>query len=124
MKMLLLALLAALALAACGGSDQPAAPPPPANLSIDEVLASPPEGPVTVRGAIVAPEGEPVRLCSALAESYPPQCGGSSLVVEGLDLATLKGLTSTNDPSLAQVTWSEGEVSLLGEVENGILTVS
>ena len=60
-----------------------------------------------VKGTIVAPAGEAIRLCSALLESDPPQCGGSSLVVEGLDLSTVEGLTETNDPSLAQVQWSE-----------------
>jgi hypothetical protein len=77
-----------------------------------------------VEGFILAPEGQPVQLCSAMLESYPPQCGGSSLVVEGLDLESVEDLTSTEDPSLAQVTWSETEVSVLGDIENGVITVS
>ena len=130
----LFALALALAMTACGGngaSGEPGgtppstgAPIPGGGLSIDEAIASTLEGPLMVKGSIVAPEGEPVRLCSALLESYPPQCGGSSLVVEGLDLETLEGLTSTDDPSLAQVSWSEAEVSVLGHVENGVITVS
>jgi hypothetical protein len=128
----LLAVLAAgVALAGCGGAEEPGAQPPSSGapipgggLSIDEAIASSLPGPLQVKGFIVAPEGEPVRLCSALLESYPPQCGGSSLVVEGLDLAAVEGLTSTDDPSLAQVTWSEAEVSLLGDVADGVITVS
>ncbi len=100
MRLLPLAVAASLVLAACGGSDE-----------------------TTVRGHVVAPEGGPVRLCEALAESYPPQCGGSSLTVEGLDLASVPGLTSTGDPALAQVRWSEGEVELTGVVTGGILRV-
>ena len=133
----ILALALALSAAACGGGDESSAPPPsdPAppssgapipggGLSIDEAIASTLGGPLMVKGFIVAPEGEPVQLCSALLESYPPQCGGSSLVVENLDLEVLEGLTSTDDPSLAQVTWSAAEVSVLGDVADGVITVS
>jgi hypothetical protein len=130
-----LAVTIVLVAAACGGDNtaggdpggvppSAGAPIPGGGLSIDEAIASTLPGPLTVKGFLVAPEGEPVRLCSLLAESYPPQCGGSSLVVEGLDLATVEGLTSTNDPELAQVTWSQSEVSLPGDVEDGVLTVS
>ncbi len=131
-----LAPVVAVALAACGGGSETAppadtgtppsqgAPIPGGGLSVQEAIDSTLEGPLAVKGYIVAPEGEPVRLCTALLESYPPQCGEPSLVVEGLDLETLEGLTSTSDPSLAQVTWSDAEVSLLGEVENGVITVS
>ena len=100
------------------------APIPGGGLSIDEALASTLTGPLMVKGYIVAPAGEPVRFCSALLESYPPQCGGPSLVVEGIDLSTVEGLTETSDPSLAQVQWSDAEVSLLGAVEDGTLTLS
>jgi hypothetical protein len=127
----------ALIAAACGGGgggagapDTGGAPPsqgapiPGGGLSIQEAIDSTLAGPLAVRGFIVAPEGERVRLCTALLESYPPQCGEPSLVVEGLELATIEGLESTDDPSLAQVTWSDAEVSLLGTVEDGVLTVS
>lgn len=99
MRLLLLPFAASIALAACGGSDE------------------------TVRGYVVAPEGAPVRLCQMLAESYPPQCGEPSLVVEGLDLASVPGLVSTDDPALARVSWSEGEVELTGVVTDGVLRV-
>lgn len=134
---------AALALAGCGGSDE-AAPAPPAptepafpaptdssgpavsagapapggGLSIDDALASTLDEPLLVTGFLVRTATE-TRLCSALAESFPPQCGGSSLVVDGLDEATLPdGLTREGD-----VTWSETPVSLLGAVDDGTITV-
>ncbi len=128
------ALAAALALVACGGGNEDAAstaPPPSAGapapgggLSIAEALASSLEGPLAVRGYLVALEGETPRLCSALLESYPPQCGSPSLALEGVDLSSIDGLRRTDDPSLASVTWSESEISLLGTVEDGVLTVS
>jgi hypothetical protein len=132
----------ALLLAACGGAQEsgpePAttgavatsatpsagAPIPESGLTIEEALASTLEGALLVKGHLVAAEGAQPRLCTALLESYPPQCGEPSLAIEGLDLSALEGLSHTEDPSLAQVTWSDGEISLLGPVEDGTLTVS
>ncbi len=132
----LLAVAAAIGAAGCGGGSDagtPAdtgaapsqgAPIPGGGLSIQEAIDSTLEGPLMVKGYLVAPEGGPVRLCSALLESYPPQCGEPSLVVEGLDLATVEGLAQTSEPDLAQVTWSDAEISILGDVEDGVITVS
>ena len=118
-------LSAALATAGCGsGSGGATSGAPSAEvLSVAQALAAPAGQPIRVRGALIAPEGAAVRLCSAILESYPPQCGGPSLVVSGLDLSTVPRLTHTNDPSLAQVTWSQGEIVLAGVVSDGILTV-
>ncbi len=110
-----------LGLAGCGADGGSSAQGP---LSVEQALSSSPEEPVTVTGFVVAPEGGPVRLCSALLESYPPQCGEPSLVVEGLDLDTVAGLSRTNDPSLAQVVWSDATVPVFGELADGVLTVS
>jgi hypothetical protein len=66
---------------------------------------------VTVAGALfVDPDGT-VRLCDAIAESFPPQCGGDRIVVEGLDLDAVAGLQTEGD-----VSWAEG-VTLFGAVE-------
>ena len=124
----------ALLASACGGggSSSPTAPPPAATgaapsagapiagggLSVEEALASTLAGPLMVTGNLVAAHDE-VRLCSALLESYPPQCGGASLLVQGLDLTTVEGLQT-----VAGVSWTDGRVSLLGDVANGVLTVS
>ena len=118
-----LMIVLALAVAACGSR---AGKPVPTDLgsalSVEQALEQ--GGPLRVEGFLVAPEGREVRLCAVLLESYPPQCGGASLVVEGLDLATVQGLTKTNDPSLAQVRWSDKGIQLDGTVEDGVLTVS
>lgn len=119
--------LVVLALAACGGGNEVDQPEPPVaapgaatgpGLTIEEALASDLEGPLLVRGTLFA-EGDEVRLCDAIAESFPPQCGGRFLHVEGLDLATVEGLTSAQG-----VTWSEGIVKLLGDVDGDTLVVS
>jgi len=66
---------------------------------------------VTVSGALfVDPDGT-VRLCDAIAESFPPQCGGERIVVEGLDLDLIADLQTEGE-----VSWAEG-VTLFGSVE-------
>ena len=77
-------------------------------LSVSEALASDLSGPLLVNGFIVVREGE-TRLCELLAESFPAQCGGASLVVEGFDPSTVEGLSEASG-----VTWSEGTIQLLG----------
>ena len=104
-------LLPLLALAACGGDEQrrPAAgtPAPGGGLTVQEALDSDAEGPLLVRGYLVRRRDE-TRLCTALAESDPPQCGEPSLRVEGEIRKRPAG----------------EEVSLLGDVRNGVLRVS
>lgn len=126
---LLLPLLTALALglAACGSdeSEQPASPqqPPSAGLaagpgiSIDEAIALGSDEPLLVNGWIRA-QGDEIRFCDAIAESNPPQCVGTSLVVEGLDLAEVDGLQRAGD-----VAWTE-RTQLLGVVGDGKIVVS
>lgn len=64
---------------------------------------------------VVGPDGE-VRLWEALAESYPPQGAGRSLLVKGLDDHEI-------DWTEAQgVRWVE-RVQLLGRVQDGTLVV-
>ena len=124
---LLAALLAAVALAACGGDDDSAAgddtapgPTVPVGpgLSIEEALETDSDEPQLVNGNLLITDGQ-ARLCSALAESFPPQCGGASLLVTGLDLARVDGLIVEGD-----VMWTDRPIQLAGVVSDGILTVS
>lgn len=87
-------------------------------ISIAEARRSTLAGPLLVNGYLVASSGE-TRLCEALAESSPPQCAGASLVVRGLELASVEGTRSASG-----VTWTERPVQLLGEVRDGVLTVA
>jgi hypothetical protein len=107
------ALLASVALVGCGGEDE--ATGSPAELLVEEVGDH--EGPAVVTGSLLA-NGEDVRLCAALAESFPPQCGGGSITVVGLDLGTLEGLTTEGD-----VTWSDLPITVEGVLADGTLTV-
>lgn len=114
---------------ACGGEDAPATSTPDGGtgtgpsgamgpgLSIAEARASTAAGPLLVRGFLVAHDGR-VQLCEALAESFPPQCGGDSLTVSGLDLDARDDLEEAEGTR-----WSPSEIALLGDVAGDTLTV-
>ena len=111
---LLCAALAAAAIAAgCGGSDAPASGD--TTLTVEEALRA--EGDVRVRGTLIADVND-VRLCSAILESHPPQCGQPSLRVRGLDLVGVSNMEQAKG-----TTWSPREVTLRGQVADGTLTV-
>jgi hypothetical protein len=114
---IVLAFVLAAGLAACGGDDSPA-DNDGAVVSIDDALASDSDEPLVVTGNLLA-QRDDVRLCSALAESFPPQCGGCSLVVEGLALEKVDGLVTEGD-----VSWTDRPIELRGVVSDGTLTVS
>ena len=74
---------------------------------------------VRVRGLLYTDDrGRSFRLCSALAESHPPQCGEPSLLVES-SVYEFADLTQAGD-----VGWSEQPVSVTGRVRDGTVTVS
>jgi hypothetical protein len=67
---------------------------------------------VAVRGFILI-EANRARMCSLVLESYPPQCGGSTLEIRGsMPPAILGQLDSTADePDLNQASWGDVIVS-------------
>ena len=73
-------------------------------LTVEEALATDASGVLAVQGFYVN-DGSTVRLCDALAESFPPQCGGASIEVDGLDEEELDyqreaGVTWTNETTI------------------------
>ncbi|MEZ4503745.1 MAG: hypothetical protein R3C39_14065 [Dehalococcoidia bacterium] len=85
-------------------------------LSIAEARATSAQAPLLVNGYVVA-DASGMRYCEVLLESFPPQCGGDSFVLEGLDL--------DNHPEYrreGEVTWSENQVQLLGSLEGDTFT--
>lgn len=66
---------------------------------------------ISVAGALFVDADGGALLCDAIAESFPPQCGGARIAVEGLDLSTIEGLQDENG-----VRWAESVV-LFGSVE-------
>jgi hypothetical protein len=112
---LLSILVVAAVVAGCGGDDEPDVGDRLVGISVEQAVDA--EGPALVNGSLLA-RGEDVRLCAALAESFPPQCGGASITVVGLDLEELDGLTTEGD-----VTWSDLPIRVEGVLADGILTV-
>jgi hypothetical protein len=108
------AAVAAAALAGCGGSDTAASPE--RFLTVQQAVDA--EGPVRVRGTLIA-NAEGVRLCSAILESHPPQCGKPSLSVRGLDLVGVSNMEQAKG-----VGWTSREVTLEGTVDDGVLTIA
>lgn len=136
-RTLSVALIAVLALviAACGSdTEEPAAAPtaeetlPPDDggdaaggttmrvHSVTEAMAAAGEGSLHVVGLLID-DGSGWRLCEAVLESYPPQCGGESLAVEGFDP---EGLPLEEQ---GEVRW-QTDATVVGEVEGDTLTVT
>jgi hypothetical protein len=125
-------LLILLVLAACTAGQSPDDSPPPTTepgdewtlvvaddaavdgpgISVAEALThGPTDDMVLVTGALFIDADGTVQLCDAIAESFPPQCGGERLAVTGLDPADVPDLQDANG-----VRWAEG-VTLFGSVE-------
>lgn len=73
---------------------------------------------VAVRGFLVQDDSG-ARLCGVLAESLPPQCGGGALVIENFD----PELVDVPLANAQGVTWTDDAISLLGSLDNSVLTV-
>jgi Intracellular proteinase inhibitor len=105
------------------GSGNPSGPDSGVVLTVEQALAAEEGQDLSVRGAVLSTSGKTV-LASAVAESYPPQAGGATLPVAGLDLAALVGLSSTaGQAGMADVTWSDYWPTLRGVVKAGVLQV-
>ena len=87
-------------------------------ISIEQALASKLEGPLLVNGWL-RQDGRDIRLCTSLTEATPPRCIEPSLVVRGLRPSKVKGLRTEQG-----VTWSTRPTQVLGELHNGVLTIS
>ena len=84
-------------------------------LTVTEALRTDATGIIAVQGFVVA-TSEDVKLCEALAESFPPQCGGASIVLEGLDQIDPDELSTEGN-----VSWTDSAVTVLGELIDGAL---
>jgi len=86
-------------------------------ISVQQLVARSADTPVAVQGLLYAGEGV-VRLCGAVLESYPVQCGQPSVELVGLDLAAVEGVTTAEG-----VTWKEGAVLMLERAGAGRFAV-
>lgn len=86
-------------------------------LTVSDALATDATGIIAVKGFLFVDDGG-ARLCESLAESFPPQCGGSSIPVTGYDEVLSVPLTTAQG-----VSWTDDVVSFLGEIVDGTLIV-
>jgi len=86
-------------------------------LSVSEAIGYEGSQPVAIHGYVVRTP-DAAQLCEALAESYPPQCGGASLALANPDATD--GLTLVED---GDVQWSPDIVILIGTVTGNELTI-
>lgn len=86
-------------------------------LTVRQAVEAPTGATVTVRGHVIATAGGTV-LAEMLAESYPPQPGGATLPVQGVDVQALDGVEQAGD-----TTWTTDQHALTGQVRDGVLHV-
>lgn len=86
-------------------------------LSVSEAIGYEGSQLVAVHGYVVR-TSDAARLCEALAESHPPQCGGASLALANPDATD--GLTLVED---GDAQWSPDLVILIGTVTGNELTI-
>ena len=89
---------------------QPDAPADAVLLTIGDAIDNPGHA-LFVGGQLLIDADGTAWLCEALAESFPPQCGGDRLRVENIEAATLPKLATGGSAR-----WSEAPVQLLGSV--------
>ena len=87
-------------------------------MHVSTAVKTKPEGLVRVRGALHSDSGH-VRLCAALAESFPPQCTAPSLRVHGVHLEAVPGIQTSPDESIL---WANSVV-VEGRIVDGELSV-
>ena len=107
-------------LAGACGSDDAGAPAASGPLTVEQALEVDDGERHDVDGFVVA-RGGVVRLCSALAESDPPQCGGASLTVIGGATADLDALFGSDLKTKQTTSWTDVFVVLDGVIADGEL---
>jgi len=104
--------------------DEPITPPPAGGssgmpvdggLTVAEALATDAVGVIAVQGFYVD-TGSGAMLCEALAESFPPQCGGASIPLADLSSVDPDGIQTNQGTS-----WSDDLVFVVGEIVDGVL---
>jgi hypothetical protein len=110
---LLLALAAlTVALAGCGSDESE-----PGGAPTTPTATTPTARETEFTGYLVQSGGE-ARICDALAESYPPQCGGRSYRLMGFDARSVSGVEQANG-----VSWTQQQVTVRGVITDDGETV-
>jgi hypothetical protein len=92
-----------------------------APISVEDALASDGSAPVLVSGYLFVLEDGTVLLADSILESYPPQPGGATIVVEGFSVEGMTLEQVAADSGFALHQWTEAPYEVLGTVEGGVL---
>ena len=115
------AALAALAIVSCGDDDDDVASSTTEMagdpITVEQLVARSADTPITVRGLLIS-TGSEARLCAAILESYPPQCGEPSVVLVDVDVSTVVGVERAGD-----VAWLDGAVVEVQRRQDGTFAV-
>jgi hypothetical protein len=82
-------------------------------ITVEQLLERSADTPIAVQGFLHA-DRNVTRLCAAVLESSPPQCGEPAAELVGLDLASVAGTTTDQG-----ITWKEGAVLNLERAADG-----
>jgi hypothetical protein len=105
-----------IALLGCGSGDGDDPSSEALPLSVEGLLEAEPSGSVEAIGFVVI-DSAGARLCFALAESFPPQCGGSSLeIVNPSDLDVIFEESGA-------VQWTDSAVVVRGQYSQQTFTI-
>jgi hypothetical protein len=104
------------ALLGCGGGGGDGASSEALPLSVEGLLEAEPSGSVEAIGFVVI-DSAGARLCFALAESFPPQCGGGSV-----------GIVNPGDLDVAfeesgSVQWTDSAIVVRGQYSQQTFTI-
>ena len=108
--------LAVIALSvACGGDDNDEFDIGDGQTKIGQALEAAEGSEVMVSGFLIADRDGSTRLCSALLESFPPQCGGDRIELLGFDASAVPNTSSPQRQSeIRTVRWTKTEITVTG----------
>ncbi len=90
-------------------------------ISVAEALESTLDGPLLVNGFLFVFADGSVVLADVMAESFPPQPGGATIAVEGLDLMQIPLTEGPTDAEIEITGWTDLPIQVLGDIVDGVL---
>ena len=105
-----------IALLGCGSGDGDSPSSEALPLSVEGLLEAEPAGSVEAIGFVVI-DSAGARLCFALAESFPPQCGGGSLEIVNPDEIDVAFEES------GAVQWTDSAIVVRGQYSEQTFTI-
>ena len=100
---------------ACGGDDTHESDIGDGQTRIAQALEVAEGSEVTVSGFLIADRDGSARLCSALLESSPPQCGGDRIELLAFDASAVPNSSSPQRQSeIRTVRWTNSEITVTG----------